>query len=375
MSVPATEVEQSSPEQQIEQKLENMFGEPTPEPAPQEPQEAPETVAADADPGAAEDAPLEAPEEPTADGADGADGADASSQTHSSSDTQEIETAADLAEFLSEEGYEIDVGSLYKLTFPVRQPDGSDRLTSIGEWKDAEQERLRSTQDLEKFAAERQRFEQERDVQVQQLTAYQTQLQAVMEQTEQLILAESADLQSLRESDPAEYAARSQEMQNRRAYLESLKAHAVQSQHAAAQQLQAQHAAARSEVVARERSALMEKLPAWQDPEKLKAGQAAVTNFLLESGFSAEEVGALIDHRLVLMAEQARAYAESVKTSNAAKKKRFSLGKKPLQPGAKQRRAEQAQDREREHRNALRKSGRAEDAAALYDAALQRMGF
>ena len=367
MSVPAPEAEQAPPESRIEAQLANMFGDtPEPESPPAEPQES----APQADITEESEVPESAAPEAAQELSDATDGA-----PEDDTETLEIETASDLASYLADEGYEIDEASLYTLKFPVKQPDGTDRLMSIGEWKDSEQERLRGARDLENLATDRERFEQERSEQVQQVSAYQAQLEAVMQQTEQLVLADLQNLQSLRESDPAEYAARSQENQARRNHLDSLKAHAIQSQQAVAAKLQAQTDAAKAQFIEQERGALMEKIPAWRDPDAMAEGQEAVTKFMLDSGFSPHEIGNILDHRLVLLAEQARAYSESMKVVGAAKKKRFTLGKRPLKPGAKQSRAEQAQDNDRQVRANLRKSGRVEDAAPLYDAALQRMGF
>jgi hypothetical protein len=65
-----------------------------------------------------------------------------------------------------------------------------------------------------------------------------------------------------------------------------------------------------------ERSKLLDAIPEWKDPAKEKAGADAVSGYLEKSGFTADEMSRLYDHRLVVLSHKAMLY-DQMKTQQA----------------------------------------------------------
>jgi hypothetical protein len=118
------------------------------------------------------------------------------------------------------------------------------------------------------------------------------------------------------------------------------------------------------EYISKENDALLQKLPAWKDPEKRKAGSKAIFEFAKQSyGFSDEELNKAYDHRIIVMAEDARKYhALKAKMENGKKKLETAPTVAPRarvsQPSVNQRQRIEAEKR-------FNKTGRVEDAIPL----------
>jgi hypothetical protein len=118
------------------------------------------------------------------------------------------------------------------------------------------------------------------------------------------------------------------------------------------------------EHISKENEALLQKLPAWKDPEKRKVGAKQVFDFAKQNyGFSDEELSKAYDHRIVVMAEDARRY-HALKAKMAKGKSKLETAPsvppraRTPQPSAKLRQRAEAEKR-------LNKTGRVEDAVAL----------
>jgi dihydropteroate synthase len=72
------------------------------------------------------------------------------------------------------------------------------------------------------------------------------------------------------------------------------------------------------------------------------------------------------------MVRDAMRFREQAKQADVAKKKVIKIGKKVLTPGAAQTKAEKSSNKMKPLRDALRKSGKIEDAAALLSQRLNR---
>jgi hypothetical protein len=118
------------------------------------------------------------------------------------------------------------------------------------------------------------------------------------------------------------------------------------------------------EYISKENDALLQKLPAWKDPEKRKAGSKLVFDFAKQSyGFSDEELSKAYDHRIVVMAEDARKYHALKAKMAKGKSKLETAPSVPPRARTPQLPAKQAARKEAEKR--LNKTGRVEDAVAL----------
>lgn len=175
------------------------------------------------------------------------------------------------------------------------------------------------------------------------------------------------DWAKLRQNDPAEYAAKREEIKERRERIQAMKQEAVESyQTGIATQKQESEAALQQRLQA-ESAKLLEALPDWQDVDKAKAGKAKLAEYLLGQGFAREDVLGASDHRLILMAEKARLY-DAMKSSSDAAKKKVARVPKVMKPGTPKPQDQLGKEKIRKLEERARKSGSLDDALALLQA-------
>lgn len=136
--------------------------------------------------------------------------------------------------------------------------------------------------------AEKQSTAQEREQYAQALERMATFFASAEDDTEELA--------ALRNTDPAEYAARVAEKQQRATYQQGIKA----EQTRVAEQAKREAAGKFAEQVKAEEAKLLKAIPDWSDEAKRKAGQAEVIEYALSLGLEPAEVAEIYDHRLVL---------------------------------------------------------------------------
>ena len=277
----------------------------------------------------------------------------------------EIGTLHELAEHIG-----VDVGDLYNIRVPITGSDGIKSEISLGEWKDAYQGTDKLTKAQKELVEQRDRWETERQQAAARIEQSLKTAESLTQAAEKQLMADIAgiDWNSLRDADPAEYAARRQELLERQRLLEEAKGRVsqeIQREHA---ERQTQQNAQWQQILLQEQKALAEALPEWRDEGKAKAEKAALSEYLQGAGFKADEIENIADHRAVILARKAMLYDQVVKQSDAAKKRVVKLGKKVLSPGVKQTRNEQKADTLSKQRATLRKSGNVNDAAALIEA-------
>lgn len=150
-------------------------------------------------------------------------------------------------------------------------------------------------------------FETERQA-AQQLFRQQAQQFQAMGQYAQNLLNhdfQSVNWNELRAANPAEYAARFAEFQQRQNSVNQFLG-AVQQQQAQAQQLDQQQMAQR---IAQEQEAMFTAQPEWRDPQKFQADRDVMAKYAIAKGFSQAELAALSDHRLALVLHDAARFA------------------------------------------------------------------
>ena len=112
------------------------------------------------------------------------------------------------------------------------------------------------------------------------------------------------DWDSLRQSDPAEYAAQLAEHQQRNEQLRLIQQEREaiqQKQHQDNQNLLQQH-------LQTERTKLVEALPEWKDTETARTEQQGLMDAGLAAGYTPEELGQVYDHRAVIVLRKAMLY-------------------------------------------------------------------
>lgn len=138
----------------------------------------------------------------------------------------------------------------------------------------------------------------------------------------------------LRVEDPAEYAAKKDEVRERRDRIKALKDEGKKawSDAVAAQREGAR--AALGETIADQKAKLLEAIPSWSNPETAKAESAKMTDFLVNHrGFSREEIANTTDYRLLVLARDAW-QNQTLQSKAAAAKKKVATVPKTLRPGS-----------------------------------------
>lgn len=216
------------------------------------------------------------------------------------------------------------------------------------------------------LAEQRKAFEADREKQSVELTNRLKEAEALSTHLEQNLLAEynAIDWTALRNTDPAEFAARKQEYNERYAQIQGLKQRALFE----TQRLYQEQANKQSEefkkIIETESARLVESIPEWKDEAKAKAGKAEIKDYLKSMGFNDQEIGSIYDHRHVKLIRNAMLYEKASKKVNIEQKKVANLPK-VLKAGTQPNKGDAQREKEKEHLARLRKSGRLEDAAAI----------
>ena len=284
-------------------------------------------------------------------------------------DAVELSQISELAEHLG-----IEPTELYQLQVQISEGDSTESVT-IGELKDNIAEARRITR--ENAQAAEKRAESQQAIERQMQAAHQALMEssALAEALEQRFNADVAavDWNALRETDPSEWSAKRQELAERQNQIAHLKNDVAIKFQQTQEQQQAEMQAQHQSYLAGERQALLQALPTWKDDAVATAEMSALREYLTGLGFSANEVSTVADHRLVVLANKARAYDQHSKTADTAAKRVVKIANRTLQPGTPPNKRSASQERERALQKALKSSGSVNDAAALIGARLKGM--
>jgi hypothetical protein len=328
--------------------------EPQPAPAPEVPQEAPE-------------APQETPQEAQAPQAEAAPEQPAETPQEAAEEGEapvEVGTLSDLADHLG-----VPTEELYRIAIPVTV-GGKRREVSLSEWKDAYQAREELAHEVTETRALREQLEAERHDARARLEAAVAEAGALTQQAEQRLLAEwnSPQLAALRDTDPARWAARRQELQEQAAQVQQAKQASIETLRQYREANEGQQAEQIEKWREAEADKLLKAVPEWADAELRSREVGELRDYMVaEVGFAPGEVDNIYDHRLVLLAKKARAYDAQRSKVEVSKKRLVKIGKtqKPG-PGASKQIARE--DRDASLRRALRESGSVDAAAAIISA-------
>ncbi len=250
--------------------------------------------------------------------------------------------------------------------------NGVEREASLSELLANHQIGQAAEERLNTLKAEKAEFEQTKSQQLEHFNAQLTQATELVNLLEKQFMAdaESINWNELRETDPAEYSARRQDLVDKQQQLNNAKSTIVQEQQS---RVKEQY----QELLQRESAALLDSFPSWADEAVAKQEKTDIRNFLLETGFTPQEVdGAvdnagnilspgIIDHRAIALARKAMLYDKGEKAVDVAKKKVKKLPK-VAKPGRPKSSDEVDVDKQKKLRGRLKKSGSIDDAAALF---------
>jgi hypothetical protein len=179
---------------------------------------------------------------------------------------------------------------------------------------------------------------------------------------EQMLNQDSGeDLATLKETDPIGYAVRVAEQSEREKQLAAVRA----EQQRLAQQQQAEHGERLKAHLAAESQKLSEAIPEFADPVKGTAVKADIRKYAQGLGFSDQELAQAYDSRAITALYKAMQYDKLVSNKGEATKK-VSQAPRMLKPGTSTPETRTSQE-VKNMRGRLKKSGRAKDAAALFE--------
>jgi hypothetical protein len=353
----AEQAEKQAPPPSIEDRIQGVLNiEAAPEP------EAPKAEApkAEAPQAALQAAPqVEAPEPETPP----AEKAEAETPPAEQVEEVELTTLDDLAGHIG-----CDVKDLYGLKVGVTNADGTAGEITLSEWKDGYQAADHFRAKETEIAELRANFERESTQAREQITQNVQHAHGLLEAAEKQLMGDmdKVDWNQLRAEDPAEYAARRAEFGERQSQITSAK-YAIAENVSRQQQEQTQAQQAQlTEVLKRERDAMLIAMPEWRDAAKFEKARNTLTSYLSHCGFSHEEISTAVDHRLLIGFEKARLWDDQLAQTKMTAKKVVKIASKVLKPGAKQSKDVAAADRTSASRAKLRKSGKLDDAAAFF---------
>jgi hypothetical protein len=204
----------------------------------------------------------------------------------------------------------------------------------------------------QQYAQERQQYEQN----LQQL------LMVAMPEAEQFA---RIDWQKLASDSPADYVRLTAQRDALRGRVGAIQGELarVEQQRQVDAARQAQEYAQQFENLKKgEAQRLAEKLPDFGDPEKGKKLAADLRNYLQKKGFAPQEIGQVIDHRVILVAEIAMRAEQVTQARRSAETKRSDAAPTVQRPGSTQGRETNVGRRRQERFEQLRQSGSQRDA-------------
>lgn len=171
--------------------------------------------------------------------------------------------------------------------------------------------------------AETQKAQQERQEYHSKLQRMAVQLEGAIEQQSQI------DWPALLESDPVEYLKQQHLYQQRQALYQQN----AQERQNLVQLHQNEQAQAHQSYLAKQQEDLLAKLPDWKDDAKAAAEKTAISKFLQEQGFEAEDISSIADHRHVIVARKAMLYDQLMAKANVQAKKVQEAPQRVVKPG------------------------------------------
>lgn len=290
-------------------------------------------------------------------------------------DDQEVEYEASDADNSVVEGSESDLeGEDYEDGDDYEPLDLSATVEVDGEETTVEELRngylrqkdyTRKTQELSEsrkaMQAELAEIERERAEYAQLLPAMAQRIQQVAEQ--------EPDWDKLYDADPA-MAAKAERQWRKQQEEREAQMQAVQSEQQRMQQLALEkQQKMQQEYLAQQRSILPEVIPEWRDSKVAATEATQIRDFLLNEGFSEQDVGGMTNATLVKLARKAMLYDRGQTRANEVKAKPNKPRAKTLKSGSRASQPKRASAAQ-EAQNRARRTGRVQDAAAAIKAML-----
>jgi hypothetical protein len=239
---------------------------------------------------------------------------------------------------------------------------GEEREVTLDELIKSYQLGTDYTQKTQSLAEQRKALEAERQA-VEQAKALRDQYAERLQAIQQVLAEQSKgeNLEALKESDPIGYAVRVAELQQRREQLAAVQA----EQQRIAYQQQSEHQQRLAQLVAEEQQKLAQAIPEFADPQKGETVRGEIRTYAKQLGFTDQELAQVYDSRAVLTLWKAAQYDKLLSQKPGVKKK-VAEAPKVLKPGT-SRPVNTEEMAIRDQRKVLKKTGKARDAAAIFE--------
>ena len=260
-----------------------------------------------------------------------------------------------------------NVADLYKVLIKVNGPDGRPTEVSLGEWKDSYQQsaHLAALKETEKRRSEE--LIEQRSKAIEAVNQRAVELDALIKAGESRLVGNynSIDWNTLRATDPAEWAAKRSEFLEAAQQLQAVKAHATQQVQAQMTQLQAEQAEQYRQYLSGQLEEARNLIPEMAVPEKVPVVQQETVNWLRSNKYSDFEIGLVSQSAKLLKLVRDKM---TLSKADTEAKKVVAPAKKFLKPGTAAPATSKQAETYKAARAKLRKSGKVEDAAALFKA-------
>ena len=286
-------------------------------------------------------------------------------------ETQEVEQEYELshiAQLLGVEESQLDVSDEGKVILSGKV-DGEPIKTSAADLLKNHQMHSAADKRLADAKEKASRANEEIAAKVEQVNQQYLQAGEIIKQAESLLAKEQTniDWDALKEHDPAEYAAKKIEMQDKQAEIEAMRQSALEGYQRHQQEQAAEAERQFQEYLQEEQKALLSKIPEWENEAKATEEKTQIADYLLKQGFSETDIGNASDHRLILLARKAMLHDQGRANTNAKEKKIVKIPK-VMKPGAPKSATEQKNATVSKLAEKARKSGSERDALALLQA-------
>jgi len=246
--------------------------------------------------------------------------------------------------------------------------NGEESTVSLSDIVKSYQQEKVYTQKSMELSEHRKAFDAERERATQEIQNHLREAATYSQIFEQNLLAEyqSVNWQQLRNTDPAEFAARKQEYNDRYNQLQALKQNIVNKAQQLEEEQKGKFQDHLRETLKKEQNLLVEAIPEWKDAKRASADKMEINSYLKGLGYSEQEIGNIYDHRHVKIIRNAMLFEKANKTASLQQKKVLNLPK-VLKSGTTPSKSDKAQEQRKEGLASLRKTGRVEDAAKLIE--------
>lgn len=282
--------------------------------------------------------------------------------------TEEVEevqigTWQELADHL-----ETDVAELYNLTIPVTGADGQKQEVALGEYKDSYQASEKIKAEQAEMVQAKQAFEQEAQERKQAVEERFFQASKMIEAVESQLVGglDNTQMENLRMSDPAEYAAIRQDYTERLSGVNAMKQQFAQEYYQYQQGIEQQAEAERQKWFAQDSQRVTEIIPEWANQEVRQKESAELDKYLISNGYPEEVVKSGLSSSDKSIARKAMLYDRQQQAKPELKKKVVSIGKKVLKSGKSKSKADLGRDQISADYKKFQKSGGNDVDAAKY---------